>query len=182
MRCAHNNAMEPTANSVAFFRRSLFAAAHFNRWRASRFRLLNPSNNSPACFTGRVPVASGVGGGLGASSANECRGPSGIGSSSEASPQVGVCKNRSFQSDAVPSTRQWSRPLYIGRFLCDVVSRRLTLVVGRSNRRTAMNHKSTACSMRCHRSIPCSATKPIQTPARKSVVSSMSHCHSIREA
>jgi len=29
-------------------------------WQASRFRLPNPSNNSPAGFTGRVPVASGL--------------------------------------------------------------------------------------------------------------------------
>ena len=51
----------------------------------SRSRLLNPSNNPPACFSGRVPVASGVGRGLGASPANGCRGPSGVGRSSEAS-------------------------------------------------------------------------------------------------
>jgi len=44
---------------------------------------------------------------------------------------VGVCKNRSFQSAAAPSTRQWSRPLYIGRFSGGVVSRRLTLSLGR---------------------------------------------------
>ena len=102
------------------------------RWRASRFRLPNPSNNSPVCFTGRVPVASGVGGGLGASSANGRREPSGVGRSSEALPQVGVCENHSFQTDVAPSTRQWSRPLYIGRFLGGVVSRRLTLAVAPS--------------------------------------------------
>jgi len=98
--------------------------------RASRFRLLNPPDNPPACFTNRVPVASGVGGGLGAQPANGCRGPSVTGGSSEASPQVGVCKTRSFQSDVDPSARQWSRPLSIGRFSGGVVSRRLTLSLG----------------------------------------------------
>ena len=123
---------------------AVFQAASFHggspwRWRASRFRLLNQPNNPPACFTGRVPVASGVGGGLGASSENGCRGPSGVWASSEASPQVGVCKNRSFQSDAVPSTRQWSRPLYIGRFSGGVVSRRLTLAFGQTSMSTIWN-------------------------------------------
>ena len=57
---------------------AVFQAASFRggspcRWRASRFRLLNPPNNRPACFIGWVPVASGVGGGFGASSAGGCR-------------------------------------------------------------------------------------------------------------
>jgi len=54
--------MEPTARERVIFSLCLFAAAHFNRWRASRFRLLNPPNNPPACFANRMPVASGVGG------------------------------------------------------------------------------------------------------------------------
>ena len=96
----------------------------------SRFQLLNRSHNPPAvsrvgCRWHRVS-----GGGLGASPANGCRGPSGVGRSSEASPRVGVCKSRFLQSDAVPSTHQWSRPLYTGRFSGGVASRRLTLSLG----------------------------------------------------
>ena len=96
-----------------------------------------PAEQFPSLFYG-----SGVGGGLGVSSENGCRGPSACpgmplngGRSSEASPQVGVCKNRSFQTDVAPSTRQWSRPLYIGRFSGSVVSRRLTLSLGVRKRR-----------------------------------------------
>ena len=103
-----NTSVEPTALYRSFFRRRRLAAAHLVVGGPSRFRLLNLPNNSPDCFAGRVPVASGVGGGLGASPAGGCRGPSGVGRSSEASPQVGVCKNRSFQSDAVPSMTGWA--------------------------------------------------------------------------
>ena len=103
----------------AVFQASSFRGGSPCRWRASRFRLLNLPNNPPAGFTGRVPVASGVGGGRGASPANGGRGPR--------ASEVHLKRHRGSASvEPVPSKATPSRQHISGadRFISAVFRRR----------------------------------------------------------